>query len=176
MARKEPLPDDMPLDCEMAAMTLAAIQRALSSHADIHDMVRRRQRRMRPHPGGAAREMTIEIDDPEQPWDAIEMRLPQQSHGGSITTVHRTTGSLSLHSGHILGMPHVQLPDSVLLAAPGMAVGRIVDLASTGFAAIADAPIRTIMSAQLDRVLLFYLDVPTARPRMRDIRTKDPTP
>lgn len=169
MRTRNTVPDDMPIESDMAAITLAAIRRAPHAHDDIRAMVGRRQRRMLPRPGGAAREKIVEMDDPDNPWDAIEMRLPQQNHGGSITTVHRTRGDLALHAGHILRTPFAALPESVLVAAPGMAVGDLVELSDTGFASIARTPIRTIMPAQLDTVLLFYLDLPVVRPRIRDL-------
>lgn len=162
-------PDEHVFDCALASVTIAA----LMHDPDAADLMRRitgrQMRRMRPRPGGASREIvkTLEIDNDS--FDEVEIRLPRMLDGCGPTVVHHSSGA-SLHSGHILKIDRLDLPETMRIALMGRRIGDLIDLSESGFAKLADAPILDMFESDFKGShTLVHLDVRTFRIRPGDL-------
>lgn len=133
-------------DCDLALVTIAAMKSTDGAARKVMERITARQmRRMRPHPGGAAREICETLDVDNDSGDEIEIRINRMRDGGSPTVTHRSGGA-SLHAGYILRLPPIVLPETMLVALDGRRVGDLVDMTETGFARLADATIKDIIN------------------------------
>lgn len=153
------------LYCDISPETGRALETP-SAQKVLKDFARKVDRRTRSRPGAAAceYEKTIDVGNGE----SLMIRLPAMRHGGSITIIHNLPGA-SLHSGRILKVRNVTLPETIMMGASGRRLGDLVSLEGESklMAELSKAIITHIFEVdQNGQALLIHMDAPTIRPEI----------